>query len=366
MWRKLLLKTDIFADRFGLNIDGEQRFRTKIGATFSLMYVLILVAIFVQQMNKYFDKINPVTTVQGYTSDLYPRIQLKEEMQLPFFVGYFSDTEYLPLDKLKYYVSLKSNRHSWFTTKLPDGSVHQRRIITNFVVKPCRELTEIELRTYGYISNSSIAWSIFLKYGMCIALTDNLAIEGKGIDPLMETGYFHVKPCALPIKEKCVSQTEVEDFNFRLFRPTANFNASNYKYPYYRIPNADDIFYLSIKNKQIMTVQLIKNKVYDLIGLKAEWKQTHIYYEAGPPLISLQNRNEDSIYCPPANSYGPDGSGCSSYFSFNLRSSGHGVVRKRAYTTLSETLGIIGGISGILSMVFTLVYGYINEKRRDS
>ena len=130
------------------------------------------------------------------------------------------------------------------------------------------------------------------------------------------------------------------------------------------MPNADDIFYLSIKNKQILSVQLIKNEVYDLIGLNAKWQLTHKYFEAIPRLISLQNRNQDKIYCTPESNFGPDGSGCTSYFSFNLMSSGQIFVRKRAYQTLTQTLGTIGGVSGILSMVFTFVYSSINEKRK--
>jgi len=303
MWSKVLLKADIFADRIGLNINGEERYRTKTGALLSVVYMLILLIIFIQQMTKYFDMTDPITTLQGYATENYPKISLKGEMQLPFFVGSSTEIDYLEIEKLKYYVTLKANRHSWFTTELPDETVNLRRIVTGYPVKPCKELNENELKTYGYIDKESIVWSIFHQYGMCIAIADDLSIEGKGIDGFMEEFYFHVKPCSHPIPEKCATQAEVEKFNFQLFRPTANFNASNFKDPYYRIPNADDIFYLSIKNKQIYTVQLLKTTVNDLIGLNAEWKHTHTYYESGPPLITLQNRNLDKIYCTPESNY---------------------------------------------------------------
>jgi len=361
--RKYLLKADIFAERFGLNIEGEEKFRTMGGAVWSLIYLLILLGIFIQQMRNYFDRTNPVTTLQGYTTQTYPKVDLKKHRQLPFFVGSSTETDYVQVSRLNYYVTLKANRFSWITSTLPGGGVDLYRIITNYPVKPCRELVGEELIPYSYIEDKVVK-VIFTEYGMCIAVKDQLSIQGKGIDKFMEEFYFHVKPCALPNEQSCATQAEVEKFNFQLFRPTANFDSSNFNDPHYQIANADEVFYLSIKTKQIYNVQLIKNDVFDLIGLNPEWTLTNVFYETDSPLISLQNRNLDRIYCPPETNFGPDGSGCNSYFTFHLMSSGKVKVRKRAYPTLADTLGTIGGISGILSMVFALAYSQFNEKKR--
>jgi hypothetical protein len=93
--RKYLLKADIFAERFGLNIEGEEKFRTMGGAVWSLIYLLILLGIFIQQMRSYLDRTDPVTTLQGYTTEDYPKVDLKKEKQLPFFVGSSSETNYV-------------------------------------------------------------------------------------------------------------------------------------------------------------------------------------------------------------------------------------------------------------------------------
>ena len=264
--RKYLLKADIFAERFGLNIEGEEKFRTMGGVIWSLIYLLILLGIFIQQMRNYFDRTDPVTTLQGYTTDNYPKVDLKKEKQLPFFVGSSSETNYLEVTRLNYYVTLKANRFSWITTTLPNGGVDLHRITTNYPVKPCRELIGDELIPYSYIEDKVVR-ELFIEYGMCVAVRNQLSIQGKGIDKFMEEFYFHVKPCSLPNPQDCATQAEVEKFNFQLIRPTANFNSANFHDPFYEIANADDVFYLSIKTKQIYNVQLIKNEVYDLIGL---------------------------------------------------------------------------------------------------
>jgi hypothetical protein len=361
--RKYLLKADIFAERFGLNIEGEEKFRTMGGAVWSLIYLLILLGIFIQQMRSYLDRTDPVTTLQGYTTEDYPKVDLKKEKQLPFFVGSSSETNYVLDPDLRYYVTLKANRISWISITLPDGGIDVQKITTNFPVKPCSELEGDELLPYSYIQEDLVK-ELFDAYGMCVAIKDQLSIQGKGIDKFMEEFYFHVKPCSLPNPEDCATQAEVERFNFQLIRPTANFNSSNFEDPYDELANADDVFYLSIKTKQIYNVQLIRNEVYDLIGLNPQWTLTNIFYESNSPFISIQNRNLDRISCPVETNYGPDGSGCTAYFSFHIMSSGQVKVRKRAYPTLADTLGTIGGISGILSMVFGFVYSHFNEKKR--
>jgi hypothetical protein len=107
-----------------------------------------------------------------------------------------------------------------------------QKITTNYPVKPCRELEGDELIPYSYIEDKTLLRNIFDAYGMCVAVKDQLSIQGKGIDKFMEEFYFHVKPCSLPNPEDCATQAEVEKFNFQLIRPTANFNSSNFNDPY--------------------------------------------------------------------------------------------------------------------------------------
>ena len=52
----------------------------------------------------------------------------------------------------------------------------------------------------------------------------------------------------------------------------------------------------------------------------------------------------------------PDNPNCISYFEYSFQSSGILVYMKRSYQTLFSTLGNIGGTSGVVMLIITLLY----------
>lgn len=358
-------KADIFARVVGFNIGGLERYKTGTGATLSLIYVAFLLVITFQQFADYFDTTDPQTTVEGYSTDRYPKVDLVKSSMLPFFIGAATETDYTPAEDISYFVSLDATRISWITTLMPDESVIIDKIskVYNFV--PCRSLSDQEKVGFSYALKDVIFKEIFEGYGLCPKVGESITIEGKGIDILMDEFLINVKPCTALKKDSCASLREVERFNFQIVTPSSNFNASNFKNPHYKIPNADALLYISTKTKQITTIQLIENQIYDYVGINANWKHTSTYFEAGAPYVNIMNREEDKIFCTIEEAYGPEGSGCTSYFTLDIMSSGQVIRRKRAYPTLSETLGVIGGATGIISLAISFVYSFINRRKRN-
>jgi len=96
------------------------------------------------------------------------------------------------------------------------------------------------------------------------------------------------------------------------------------------------------------------------------WKKVLTFYDAEETVVNMQTRDYDKVYCTQEKAMGPEGSKCQSYFSLNLMSSGKVVLRKRQYKTLLDTLGTIGGVGGIISMVLSFVYNLINKRMRSN
>lgn len=360
----LYRQADIFAEPIPLNVGGNEFFKTKTGATISFIYIIAAAVITYQEFYAYFDRTEPQTTIEGYSTENYPKINLFKEKLVPFFIGSAIDTDYVPVENLDYYVTLRSHRLSWVTSKLPDDSIIVQKLTKPIPVVPCKTLEGEDLDVFSYIDKDSSFYDIFLDYGMCPKLGDSITIEGKGIDDFMEEFIFNIKPCSL--RTGCATKNEVEAFSFILAIPTATFNASNFESPHSQSPQADYLYYLASKAKQVLSFSFVENQVYNYVGFNPEWEKVYTYYDLGQPVLNVMNRNENTITCLREQAMGPEGSGCSSYFSLSLMSSGSVIMRKREYQTLMDTLGTIGGVTGIISAAFLFLYGFINERKRAS
>ena len=365
-FRNIYKKIDIFAKPVPLNIGGHEHFKTGTGATLTLLYLAAILAITVQQFIAYFDRENPTTSIQGYSTESYPRIDLFKEKLIPFFIGSATDTDYLPVEQINKYVTLRSHRLSWVTNELGDGVIDVSKLTKPFTVVPCKSLVGEERELFSYVKEDSTFYDIFINFGMCPKISGSLTIEGKGVDDFMEEFIFNVKPCTNPNKDLCATKDQMDLFTFIFVFPSSSFNASNFKEPHTQVSNANNMFYLSTKVKQYLTLSYTKNEVYNYVGLNPEWKKMKTYFDIEDPIVNMQNRDETRFFCTVEQAYGPEGSKCTSYFSLDLMSSGRVVLRRRQYQTLTDTVGTIGGVTGIISTAFFIVYGFINEKKRTS
>jgi hypothetical protein len=197
-FRKIYKKIDIFAKPVPLNIGGHEHFKTGTGASLTLLYLAAILAITVQQFIAYFDKENPTTSIQGYSTEHYPQIDLFKEKLIPFFIGSITDTEYLPVEDINKYVTLRSHRLSWVTNELGNGVIDVAKLTKPFTVVPCKSLVGEERELFSYVKEDSTFHEIFMNFGMCPKICESLTIEGKGVDDFMEEFIFNVNPVLIP------------------------------------------------------------------------------------------------------------------------------------------------------------------------
>jgi hypothetical protein len=327
-FRKIYKKIDIFAKPVPLNIGGHEHFKTGTGASLTLLYLAAILAITVQQFIAYFDKENPTTSIQGYSTEHYPQIDLFKEKLIPFFIGSITDTEYLPVEDINKYVTLRSHRLSWVTNELGNGVIDVAKLTKPFTVVPCKSLVGEERELFSYVKEDSTFHEIFMNFGMCPKICESLTIEGKGVDDFMEEFIFNVKPCANPNSNLCATKDQMDLFSFVLVFPSSSFNASNFKEPYTQVSNANNMFYLATKVKQYLTLSYTKNEVYNYVGLNPQWEKVKTYFDIEDPIVNMQNRDESRVLCTVEQAYGPEGSKCTSYFSLDLMSSGKSRLEK--------------------------------------
>lgn len=354
---------DIFASGFGLNMSGHPAYKTYTGLIFTIIYLVSIIYLSVEQFRGYFDSTNPVSTSEVFSNPVYARVDLVKQKLIPFFVGLSTDTDWIPSIDMNRYLTLRVHRLTW-VTRVVNGQTITDKLSQFYSVVACSELDEREMQMYDYIDKGSPLYLIFMRYGMCPKVGKSLIIEGQGSDPVSDSFFFNIKACSLYKKEDCVSSSNVNRVNFKFIYPSLNFNSSDYENPHKRVANADIIFYVAPKQKQIYTLKLRESGSLDNRGLLADWVAKESFYDLSDPTMTFTNRAETLTYCPPEGAYGPEGSGCGSYFTFSIQSSGNVVQRRRSYRTLAQTFSSIGGLNGILMIAFTFIYSYINDAKR--
>jgi len=359
----IIRTSDIFAQGVGFNVAGQEKFKTKTGAIFSMIYILGFVAIGVIQFDQYFDLTSPQSTLESYQTNVYPAVDIGSRGLVPFFLTGPNDFDYsLPKD-VSYFVTFSAYRLSAATDPVTFEINYLKKQIP---VVGCSELNEDELSAYSYLDRGSPMFKLFLKYGLCLKISSELTVQGKGSDMLREYFLLFIYPCSNSSPSQCATASELDDFEFQMVTPMANYNSSNYDNPFNLKADADALYFITPKIKQRFDVSIIKNDIFHFEGLYPNWRNFTTFYELNQKSAPPKNRNEKNIHCKKEQIFTYESSDCISYFEMAIKSSGKVQIRKRAYQTLMDTIGTIGGITGIVSMAFQFIYNFINESKRNN
>ena len=359
--RKLLQKLDIFADKPNLRINGQETFRTSYGVLIAALYFASLVGVSVRQLMSYWDFSSPLTTGESFTRQNYPKVDLVKNRLIPVFIFYSTETDFIPIDQIGQYFTITAKKIIWASAA--DGSgVDVEKHFEDIGVKPCSQLTPEELSVFDYMLDDGYVYNAMKTYGMCPIPSDKYFVEGKGSDNLFQLISVSLKPCSLPTG--CRTHKEMQKANFQVFMPTTSVNTSNYENHQNFSVSADDVYYINPRVRQIYTSKVKEMQIVDYIGTFPAWKMRTSYFEISSNTFTQMYRDELSVSCTVAQLNENDTPNCLSYFEFTVQSSGEVQVNKRTYNTLEQTLGNIGGLNAILSLVALILYSRINEKKR--
>jgi hypothetical protein len=377
---EFLRKGDIFARVPGLNISGQTVYKTKTGTLFTVIYLLVLISVVVVQVRRYLDRTNPATSSENYSHEEYPRINLTKNKIVPAIIAYYNDTLPFSMDELKDYMTIKAYSIKW-TPKEVNYSAGEYddtlKVRDEIPIITCKELIEKDPSVFDFYDKDSPTYQTLIDFGMCVDSThENFYINGKGTDDLWEQISIFIKPCSDAYftyhpdgyritNSFCPEIEDLQAINFIITTPLASYDYTNHDNPVTYIPNFDDIYYMNPTATQLYTAKVRNRIIKDYTGLFAKWTDKLNFFEIGQTLFTQAYRDYQQYGCVPEAMWAEDENYCRSYFIYTLQASGEIQINKRAYVTIFDVLGSIGGINGILILILGAAYQFVNVRRRN-
>ncbi len=189
-------------------------------------------------------------------------------------------------------------------------------------------MSKEDIDLYDYLKDGYYLLPILKDYGICLPAASDLEVFGKGSDQEFAVLSFKVKPCTL--STGCATKEEMGRVNFQWIMPASTFDSANYTHPRAVLANADDIYYINPGLRQIYAAKFKENIVWDSKGLfDPDLKQRTRYFDISNVFVTNAYRD--------------------------VQSSGVVFNYKRSYKTLGDTLGDIGGLNGVIILVFMVL-----------
>ena len=349
-WIKIV---DIFGKKVELKVDGRDSYKSYSGAAVTISYGIAMIVLSVLAFKTYLSTTSPSLIGESYQRSLYPDINLENNKLMPFFIGYSSEIDLISPTELSKYFTFTVEKIVWKTTVDGDGVATLEKLISYEDAVACGSLSEAALESYDYIGKGGYLTELLRDYSMCLPSGAGLRVFGKGSDEEFGLISFKIKPCSLPTG--CATAEEMGRANFQWVLPASTFDSSNKETPKSTTANADDVYYINPAIRQIYVAKFKENVVLDSEGLfDPDLSERIRYFDQANTFTTQAYRDQAKIECTPAETRN-DSSLCYSYFEFSFQSSGTVFNYKRSYKTLGDTLGEIGGLNGIVILVFALL-----------
>ena len=344
---------DIFGKKVEIKVDGNDYYKSYSGALISFAYGIIMLILSVLSIQSYLRTDSPGLIGESYERSLYPEINLENNNLMPFFIGYRTETDLILPSEMSKFFTFTIEKIVWRTIVQTNESATLEKVIDYVEAVPCGSLSEESRKSYKYIREGSFLQTLFSDYAMCMPGDSNLRVFGKGSDQEFGLISFKVKPCSLP--SGCASIQEMRDVNFQWVLPTNTFDSSNYVSPKSVLADADNVYYINPSINQIYVAKFKEIVVWDSEGFfNPDPTEKIRYFDISDIFITQAYRNQSKLSCTVAETLN-DSSYCDSYFEFSYQSSGNVFNYKRAYKTLGDSLGEIGGLNGIVILIFTIL-----------
>ena len=359
--KKSFKKLDIFSKDIELKINGSSAFKSYLGVICTGVYIAILIAVAVTQIQDFFDTTQPISVTDSFSTSFYPQVNLTENYLNPIFLPFSNEVDLIPVEELNQYFTVLYQKIIWVSTLDEKGDPTIEKRIETFPAVPCKDYTEEEKKVFSYMDQNTPFYQSILDNGVCAKPNSSLTVEGKGTDDYYTLFALRILPCSLA--SGCKTYDEIVKANFQILLPLVSYNASNQKRPFSTALQADDIYYVHPLVRQSYAGKIRQLKVTDLVGVLPSWTARANVSDISGVTVTTQFRKNVS-QCTAAAVAIPDNQDCLPYYEYVLQSSGIVTINKRSYQTLTETLGNIGGTTQVIFAVLAILYGPINEQRR--
>ena len=344
---------DIFGKQIEFKIQGRDSFRSLPGALISVIYGMSMIVVTALTFQNYFRTDRPGLVGESYQRQLYPKIDLLKSKMLPFFIGYSTEIDLISPEQMDRYFTFTVEKIIWKSSSV-GGVARLEKEISYHSAVPCGQLSLQEREAlYGHIERDTPLAKRVWSHGICIPANDEMHVAGKGSDPEQLIVSFKAKPCSLAAG--CATLAELQSVNFQWVLPATSIDASHFHRPKKTTANADLLYYINPKLRQIYSARLKESIILDSTGLfDIDWKVNTRFFDVADITVTQAYRSLDSLSCLERD-VRQDSADCFSYFEFNFMSSGIVSNYKRFYKTFGEVLGEIGGINGLVVAFFVVI-----------
>ena len=305
-FERYICKLDLLAPDIMLRFNGNRGIRTYYGVLLSLSYITTLIFASYTIYLTYFDKSTPTVVSAKSEGGKTHKIDLGKESLMPVFFMTIDGKDYIEPNDFETYFTLNFTIFRIRPQVQPNGTLRNNVTFTQMPIVPCKNLVnnETAYAPYTKFENDTLFKTYGLKFGLCIqGFTDNLTIEGGGIESTLDSLFFQVFPCSLANISKCKNPLEVARVNFIYASPVATLNVSNYHQPVTYSYNMEGYFFIHAGLSQKFQHRATATSIYDddqsLSNLfSGQTLRTEFFiFDKVLQTTSIQSRIATQLYC---------------------------------------------------------------------
>lgn len=354
---KIIKFADILAPGTHLNVNGGWSIRSWLGVFLALVYGGLTMYCVVQQISEFRDTTQPFVAIETKLNSEYPSIDLIKNKHVPIIFAFAGETVPLSSEEYPAYFTLMYKRHIFIIPE--DGS---EVTITESTVPtvPCKVLLDkgiIKLEDFQSLKGYK---SLLAERGICADVSEmkNLTVTGSFFDAYEEFFSVLIYPCSLDDSSLCKPKEDVTNVTIQFLKPAVGMDLSNKENPIRYDFSGEDYYYLNTDVYQLLSQQLVDNRITDRNGFLIPDEEVVQYTTYGQKTTVSVWRDggisttKDII----------DAGGTNPYIWYELASGMKYNAITRTYTGFLDYLGTIGGINSILFGAFTLLYQLYHKK----
>lgn len=352
---------DFLGTGVNLNIAGQDRLKTYLGAFLTVCLVGSLMTVWWFQAQTYLETTSPQIFQEFSDLDDGAEIDLVEKKLLPT-IGIYDEVlqNGLPAADVAKYVTIKGlmlvskynlATSSWDVTQTPLDPV------------ACSTLTPEERKLYDFENfGTEKRFTGFLNDKAICLKPPSSTMKIFGSVAKSHVGVFSVQlfPCSLA--SGCVTALEFARVSVVLGDSKKSIRYADLSSPVTTIPNMNTLYQINQAMTQDYQSNFRLNEIYDNFGFGYSARLRTSYFDIGTTGYLTRMRNSAQITCTLPQIAA---SACAPYLKFSFRSSPRYSKTIRNYKGPTETLGEMGGVKEIFFVVFFLLYfpfDYFNKR----
>lgn len=352
---------DIFGTDFKFDIaPGIPKFRTKCGASFTLICIILTGSALYIFTADYLNTKSPRVTMSSETSNNFPKVELLKNGFFPVF-SFMNLTKMVPGSEIQKFATIFIHQPV-FGIDISEG-VPQAKIIGSKFLKmvDCRQanIDSEFIKNITAQSNSELYYQ--LGFLLCPENIDDnklWTIEGSGNSLPFTSFHFKVGPCSLPDPTECLPFSDFLTVEGRMGTASWTYKLDNKKNPITTVNLADRlIFGFNVGFYQVTYLKFKKIQVYDEDRDFEEAKLNKEFFSIGDT-YSFNRPRDGTITCTEESMFN---SQCLPYLDIALLSGPKVEVVHRIYPKLFTMISELGGFGDLIFILIGFLYFFYSN-----